>query len=129
MNDDSYKITVERLRDITRNRRAVAANLRSQLSQSDAETLGARADVTNLHTEIVLPDAEALEAQVEATVRVMRPMEAAAIRAVADVYLPAGNYPGVVRAIKDADAAWLYPVILNWALESLPAEGDDDGAP
>lgn len=105
---DTYQLAVERLRDVTRNRMAVATNAVEDLPHAGRPT-----------------DPDALTDRAEATYKVMRPMEDAALRALSDLYTPACDYQAVSRAVEEADAGWLYPVILDRALDSLHVEGGD----
>jgi hypothetical protein len=106
--DGLHTVVVERLRDVTRSRRGVIANALSDLPRADMAWR---------------ENPEALEA-LAAIHGTMRSMENAALRALAD--LPTGNYHAAVRAIEEAEAGWLYPIILDRALDSLPTEDGGD---
>jgi hypothetical protein len=105
----SYTSTVDRLRDMTRNRDALAANAVSDLPPAGSA-----------------PDPEALDEQARATYGTVRPMEDAELRALGLLYLRTHNYDAVARAIDEAGASWLYPVMLDWSLDSLTGQGDDE---
>lgn len=105
--DASHAYAVERLRDVTRNRAAVATNVVGDLPPAGEP--GA---------------AEALDDRAQGTYRIVRPMEDAALRALADVYLPSCDHDAVIRAIDEAGAGWLYPVLLERALDSVAVDGD-----
>jgi hypothetical protein len=106
--DVIYDQAVERLRDATRNRNAALTTAVDDVRQAGAES----------------PEAmdEALDAQTMATYPVVRKMEDAALRALREVAVTCGYEP-IGRVIAEADAGWLFEVMLGRALDSVGDEG------
>jgi hypothetical protein len=93
--DDRVTSAVERLRDATRNREAVAGNI-------------LRAKGRESTTQVASEYQETL-----------RGIEDSAIKVLGDLFYPLESYDRVPAAIERAGADWLYPIILDRALEAV----------
>jgi len=106
--EDAYTTAVDLLREVTRNRAEIGAQAVNELPAAGTE---------------VDPD-ELQERATEKYETVLRPMEDDGLRVLQGL-LRACDYDEVFRAVKEADAGWLYPIMLDRALGSVTTEGDD----
>ena len=111
MSDDDlpYTTAVDLLRDVSRERGVVEANAVDDLP---------------VGLTLTAEEREAFEARSRTRYDELRSMDDRALRVLVGL-LRACDYAEVFRAIKEADACWVYVVILDRALDPLSAEGGD----
>jgi hypothetical protein len=109
--DDIYSQTVRLLRDISRNHAAAAADMCRGCPETPPEPRGAAA-----------APVEPPPRELEDLGAMLRELEDVGLSALCRL-ARAGDPDDAFRAIDDADAGWLREVILNRAVETVPARG------
>lgn len=112
MNDDFMGYAIQRLREATTNREAVVGNLIEDSRAEATETAQiARFEGANQDSKLTRRD-----------------IEDVAIGVLGKVFDRRCDYGDVVEAIKQAHAGWLYPIILERALNP-PTTGEGEQQP